>query len=164
MNMRPWHTLAAAGVIVGLAAGCASSSNTSSPGSSSSGSSSPSSAPSPTGSDLATDRDVYSGPLIVQCALTSGLMKPPTGMVTPAGQTPWLNGTKLAITPANVGTFNNWYASIVGTTIAGKEIEVWAQQTASTGKLPPAVCGTSVTASQLQKQIFAKDPAAGDPW
>jgi len=150
--MRSWNAIAAAALIAGLTAGCSSSSSTSSP------------TPSPTGSALATERSVYAGALIVQCALTQGLMKPPTGLVTPSGQTPWLKGAKLVITSANVSTFNEWYAGVVGTTIAGEEIEQWADQAASSGKLPAAVCGTSVTASELQKQVFANDPAAGDPW
>jgi hypothetical protein len=110
------------------------------------------------------DRQAFAGALIVQCALTKGLMKPPAGLVTPSGQGPWLKGTKLAITSANESTFNEWYASIVGTVIAGEEVENWAEQTVSTGKLPAAVCGTSVTASGLQKQVFADDPGAGNPW
>jgi len=147
--MRSLSALAAAALIAGLAAGC---------------SSSPSPAPSPTGSALTTERQDYAIPLLIQCALTRGLMKPPTGMVTPPGQTPWLKGTKLVLTPANDSTFNEWSASVIGTVIAGKEIEDWIPQTASSGKLPAAVCGTSVTASALQKQVFAGDPAAGDPW
>lgn len=91
-------------------------------------------------------------------------MKPPTGVIVPSGETPFVNGTKLTITSTNVGTFNNWYGGIVGTTVAGEEFETWADQTANSGKLPAAVCGTSVTASELQKQVFAGDPAAGDPW
>jgi hypothetical protein len=149
MNMRSLSALAAAALIAGLAAGC---------------SSSPSPAPSPTGSALTTERQDYAIPLLIQCALTRGLMKPPTGMVTPPGQTPWLKGTKLVLTPANDSTFNEWSASVIGTVIAGKEIEDWIPQTASSGKLPATVCGTSVTASALQKQVFAGDPAASDPW
>jgi hypothetical protein len=91
-------------------------------------------------------------------------MKPPTGLVTAAGQTPWLQGTELTITTANAVTFNEWYNGVVGIKVAGEEIGEWVQQTASSGKLPAAVCGTSVTASELQKQVFAGDPSVGDPW
>jgi hypothetical protein len=40
----------------------------------------------------------------------------------------------------------------------------WAAWAALNNKLPPAVCGTSVTAQQLQAQVFAGAPDAGDPW
>lgn len=161
--MRSWNALAAAALIAGLAAGCSSS-----PGSSTSSTSSPTAAStstsSPTGSDVTAERQSDAGALIVQCALTKGLMKPPTGLVTPSGETPFVQGTKLVITAANAGTFNEWYASIIGTTVAGKEIEQWAEQIASSGKLPASVCGSSMTASELQKQVFANDPAAANPW
>jgi hypothetical protein len=159
MKMRSWNALAAAALIAGLAAGCSSS-----PGSSSSTTPTSSPTSSPTGSAVAAERQAYAGALIVQCALTKDLMKPPTGLVTPSGQTPFVQGTKLAITSANESTFNSWYAGIVGTVIAGQEIESWAEQTVSSGTLPAAVCGTSVTASELQQQVFAGDPAAGNPW
>jgi hypothetical protein len=160
MNLRSWSALAAATLIAGLIAGCSSSSTASSPTSSTA----PASSPSPTDSAKAAERLTDGSALIVQCALTKGLMKPPTGLVTPSGETPWLTGTKLAITPANVNTFNNWYTGVVDVTIAGKEVEEWVQETADSGKLPAAVCGTSQTASELQKQVFANDPDAGDPW
>jgi hypothetical protein len=149
MNMRTWNVFAAAALIAALTAGCSSSSNPT---------------PSPTGTALAADRLVDATALIVQCALTRGLMKPPTGLNIPPGMTPFVKGTKLVITSANSSTFNEWYAGIVGMTIAGQEIEDWVEETASSGKLPAAVCGTFVTASALQKQVFAGDPAAGDPW
>jgi hypothetical protein len=40
----------------------------------------------------------------------------------------------------------------------------WATWAALNNKLPPAVCGTSVTARQLQAQVFADSPGTGDPW
>jgi len=40
----------------------------------------------------------------------------------------------------------------------------WATWAALNNKLPPAVCGTSVTAQQLQAQVFAGAPGTGDPW
>jgi hypothetical protein len=161
MNMRSWNALAAAALIAGLAAGCSSSPG---PSSTSAPTSSPTSTSPPTGADVTAERLTDAGALIVQCALTKGLMKPPTGLVTPSGETPWLKGTKLVITAANAGTFNDWYSGIIGTTIAGEEIEQWAEQIASSGKLPAAVCGTSMTASELQQQVFANDPAAANPW
>jgi hypothetical protein len=150
MNMRPWNALAAAALIAGLAAGC-----------SSSPSSAPAPAGSPTGTAQAADRLGEAAALIVQCTLTQGLMKPPTGLVTPAGQTPWLKGTKLVLTAANAATFSEWYNGVAGTKVAGEELGEWVQTTADSGKLPAAVCGTSVTAAELQKQVFADDPSVG---
>lgn len=142
--------LAAAAAITALAAGCSSSSSDSTP--------------SPTGSAVAANRLSDATALIVQCALTKGLMKPPTGLRTPSGQTPFVQGTKLTITSANVGTFDEWYTGVEATMIAGSELEDWVQQAAIRGTLPAAVCGNSVTASELQKQVFAGDPSVGDPW
>jgi uncharacterized membrane protein YeaQ/YmgE (transglycosylase-associated protein family) len=159
MNMRSWYALTAVALIAGLSAGCSSSA-----GSTSSANPTPSATGSQTGAAVAAERLTDGGALIVQCALTQGLMKPPTGLTTPAGQTPFVQGKKLVITSANAGAFNNWYSGIIGTTIAGQAIEQWAEQVASSGKLPAAVCGTSVTTSELQKQVFAGDPAAANPW
>ena len=48
--------------------------------------------------------------------------------------------------------------------MAGKALTEWAQWTAANDKLPAEVCGSSVSASALQRQVFGKDPAAGNPW
>ena len=149
LTTRSLSALAASALIACLTAGC---------------SSSPDPAPSPTGYAVGAGRLGEAAALIVQCALTQGLMKPPTGLATPSGQTPWLKGTKLVLTSANAGTFNEWYNSVAGIKIAGEEIGEWVQETADSGKLPAAVCGASVTASDLQKQVFAGDPAAANPW
>jgi hypothetical protein len=159
MNMRPWNALAVAALIAGLAAGCSSSPSSTSASNPTSGPTS-----SPTGTTVPADRLGDAAALIVQCALTQGLMKPPTGLVTPPGQTPWLKGTKLELTSANAATFSEWYNGVAGTKIAGQELGAWVQGTANSGELPAAVCGSSVTASELQKQVFAGDPSVGDPW
>lgn len=145
--MRSWNALAAVALIAGLTAGCSSSSSST-----------------PTGSTLLLEREADAEALIVQCALTSGLMKPPTGLSTPSGIAPFVEGTKLVITGANAGVFNDWYTGIVEIVIAGKKIEDWDQQIASSGKLPAALCGTSMTAYELQKQVYASDRAAANPW
>jgi hypothetical protein len=50
------------------------------------------------------------------------------------------------------------------------QFEVWlavgsqAQWAAANDKLPPEVCGSSVSAPAVQRQVFGKDPAAGNPW
>jgi len=41
-------------------------------------------------------------------------------------------------------------------------LTAWTAWTALNGKLPPAVCGTSLTARQLQAQIFGN--GTPDPW
>ncbi len=41
-------------------------------------------------------------------------------------------------------------------------LTAWTAWTALNGKLPPAVCGTSLTASQLQARIFGN--GTPDPW
>ena len=41
-------------------------------------------------------------------------------------------------------------------------LTAWTAWTAVNGKLPPAVCGPSVTASQLQARIFGH--GTPDPW
>ena len=48
--------------------------------------------------------------------------------------------------------------------MAGKDLTEWTQWAAANDELPAAVCGTSVSAPALQKQVFGKDPAAGNPW
>lgn len=106
----------------------------------------------------------YADALIVQCALSRGTMSPPAADIE-LGNPPWLQGTKLVITNSNEPDFNNWFTNENGTVVAGKEIGEWAQMTASSGKLPTAVCGKSVTAPQLYRQLFAKDRATNsDPF
>lgn len=91
-------------------------------------------------------------------------MKPPTGLVTPSGETPWLQGKRVVITSKNDVTFNDWYSGNDALVIAGKQLMQWAQSLASSGTLPTAVCGNSTSVSELQKEVFANDPAAGNPW
>jgi hypothetical protein len=40
----------------------------------------------------------------------------------------------------------------------------WANWAAVNDKLPPAVCGTSVTARRLQDEVYARALDAGNPW
>ncbi len=40
----------------------------------------------------------------------------------------------------------------------------WANWAAQHDKLPPAVCGPSVSASRLQAQVYARALDAGNPW
>jgi hypothetical protein len=144
MNVRLCTAFAVAGIIACLASGCSSSSSS-------------------TTASL-DERTGDAAALIVQCALTSGLMKPPTGLSIPSGQTAFINGTKLTLTSMNADAFNSWYNGIARTKVAGEYLEDWVQGTATSGKLPAAVCGTSTTTSELQKQVFAGDASVSDPW
>ena len=47
--------------------------------------------------------------------------------------------------------------------MAGQDLTAWTAWAANDA-LPPQVCGISVSASALQKQVFGKDPAVGNPW
>jgi hypothetical protein len=81
-----------------------------------------------------------------------------------AGDPSWLHGESIVITPATAAEFNAWYRSNDGITVGSKNLTQWAQWAAANDQLPAAVCGPSVSASALQKQVFGHDPAAGDPW
>lgn len=48
--------------------------------------------------------------------------------------------------------------------MAGQDLSEWATWASANDKLPAGVCGTSVSARALQRQVFGKDPAVGDPW
>jgi hypothetical protein len=85
-------------------------------------------------------------------------------MKRPAYVQPWLHGTKVVITRSDATSFNEWYAVNLGTVIAGKELSQWVQSAATSDKLPPQVCGTSASASALQREVFAQSLGAGDPW
>lgn len=160
MSKQSALSFAAAVTLLGLTAGCTSSSSTTpSPSPSTT-----SAAPIPSDSATASLRSADAPALIVQCVLNKGLMKPPTGLVTPSGETPWLQGKRVVITAKNDATFNDWYSGNDALVIAGKQLMQWAQSLASSGKLPTAVCGSSTSASDLQKEVFANDPAARNPW
>ncbi len=81
-----------------------------------------------------------------------------------AGPPSWLRNGNIVITAATAAKFNAWYRINDGISVAGKTLGGWTQWTAASDKLPAAVCGSSVSASALQRQVFGKDPAAGNPW
>lgn len=122
-----------------------------------------SSAPTMSPTEAASLRAVDAPPLLVQCALSRGLMKPPTGLEVISGIAPWLQGSKVVITSKNFVTFHQWFDGYGSTVVAGQPLTQWAQSAASNDKLPSAVCG-STSATALQKQVFAKDPAVPNPW
>ena len=81
-----------------------------------------------------------------------------------SGSPGWLRNGNIIITAGTAAKFNAWYRANGGITVAGKTLTEWTQWAAANGKLPPEVCGASVSASVLQRQVFGKDPAAGNPW
>lgn len=124
----------------------------------------PGPAATPAGSDTAALRSADAPALIVDCALRRGLLKPPAGLVTPSHGQPWLQGRSVVITTANAPYFSEWYTGNDATVVAGRQLAEWTMDTASSGKLPAAVCGPGASARQLQKQVFAHNPSAGNPW
>lgn len=118
--------------------------------------------PSPTSSGAAQFRASDAPALLVQCMLSQGTLGQTDSIFS--GPPSWLRGADVIITPATAAKFDTWYKSNNGITVAGKDLAEWTQWAASNDQLPPPVCGTSVTAHELQKKVFGKDPAAGNPW
>jgi hypothetical protein len=81
-----------------------------------------------------------------------------------SGSPSWLHNGNIVITAGTAATFNAWYRANSGISVAGKTLAEWTQWAAANDKLPPEVCGSSASASALQRQVFGKDPAAGNPW
>jgi hypothetical protein len=81
-----------------------------------------------------------------------------------SGSPSWLRNGKIAITAATAAKFDAWYHANDGISVAGKTLSEWTQWAAANDQLPAAVCGSSVTASTLQRKVFGKDTAAGNPW
>jgi hypothetical protein len=158
------------GGLVGLV-GCSSgSSGSQSPGSSSPGSSSSSSSsssgasvsPVSSGSTagLGLSRRYDEAPaLLVQCGLRHGTIKPQIGQ-------PWYaDGKVLPLSGSGSddhdAEFSTWWDANGTITIGGMTLSGWREWAASNDKLPPAVCGPSVSASALQAQVFPGQP---NPW
>ncbi len=81
-----------------------------------------------------------------------------------SGPPSWLRNGNIVITAATAAKFDAWYRTNDGISVAGNTLSGWTQWTAANDKLPAPVCGSSVSASALQRQVFGKDPAAGNPW
>jgi hypothetical protein len=125
-------------------------------------SSGPPPVPSPTSSQAAQFRSSDAPALLVQCMLSQGTLGRTDSVL--AGAPGWLRNGNIAITAATEARFSSWFRANEGISVAGKTLAQWAQWTAANDKLPAEVCGPSVSASALQKQVFGKDPAAGNPW
>ena len=81
-----------------------------------------------------------------------------------AGSPGWLRNGNIVITAGTEAKFSAWYRANSGISVAGRTLSEWTQWAAANDKLPPEVCGSSASASALQRQVFGKDPAAGNPW
>jgi hypothetical protein len=117
--------------------------------------------PSPTSSQAAQFRLADAPALLVQCMLNQGTLGRSDSVFS--GQA-WLHGGTIVITPTTLAKFNLWYQANHGITVAGKDLTQWTQWAAANDQLPAGVCGTSVSAATLQRQVFGKDKAAGNPW
>ena len=123
---------------------------------------SPPPVPTPTSSQAARFRASDAPALLVQCMLNQGTLGRSDAIFS--GPPAWLHDGNIVITPATATKFNTWYQANHAITVAGKDLADWTAWAADNDELPPEVCGTSASASALQKQVFGKDPAAGNPW
>jgi hypothetical protein len=117
--------------------------------------------PSPTASQADQFRLSDAPALLVQCMLNQGTLGRSDSIFSGAA---WLHGGSIIITPATFTEFSTWYQANDAITVGGKDLSEWAKWAAANDQLPAAVCGTSTSASVLQRQVFRKDPAAGNPW
>jgi hypothetical protein len=150
--MRPYRLHALVAVFVGLTAGCSSSPP----------------ARHATQASRAKVHELREGDavaLIYQCALTRGLVTPPDAaqQQVPRGAPLFVQGSKVVITTSNYDSWVHWTARNGALVLDHALLDDWALGAADNDKLPATVCGR-VTAAALQKQVFAKYPAAGDPW
>jgi hypothetical protein len=118
--------------------------------------------PSLTGSQAGQYRTSDAPALLVQCMLSQGTLGRSDSIFS--GSPGWLRDGNIVITAGTVTTFDAWYQTNAGISVGGKTLTEWTQWTAANDKLPPAVCGSSVSASALQRQVFGEDPDAGNPW
>jgi hypothetical protein len=118
--------------------------------------------PSATSSQAPQSRLADAPALLVQCMLNQGTLARSDSIFS--GQPAWLRGGNIVITAATVTKFGTWYQANRAITVAGKDLTEWTQWAAANDRLPGGVCGTSVSARALQKQVFGKDPTAGNPW
>jgi hypothetical protein len=144
----PRAPAAVAGLAVLAAlAGCASSS------SSSSGSS----------DKLEGERQADAPAILVECVIERGSV---LGSFTQSMlRAPWISADKVAITQANAPEFAAWYRAHDSVAVAGQSLSAWQQWSARSDKLPAPVCGPDASdPSGMQHEVFAGDPAAGNPW
>ena len=100
--------------------------------------------------------------LLVQCMLSQGTLGRSDSIFS--GSPGWLREGNIVITAGTAAQFSAWYLANDQISVAGKTLTEWTQWAAANDKLPVAVCGSSVSAPALQRQVFGEDPAAGNPW
>jgi hypothetical protein len=81
-----------------------------------------------------------------------------------SGSPGWMRNGNIVITAATAAKFETWYKANEGISVAGRTLAQWTQWAAANDQLPAAVCGSPVSASAMQRQVYGKDPAAGNPW
>lgn len=141
---RPVAAFAVALVIVALA-GC-------------SGTSKPAPAPASSSDDYAW-RLIDAPALLVQCALSSGALKPqPDQSWYSHGKVLPLSGSGSSVRAADM---SSWWDANSGAVVNGKALSGWQQWAAQNDAMPLQVCGPSVSASSLQAKIY---PGLYDPW
>jgi hypothetical protein len=118
--------------------------------------------PSPTVSGAGQFRSSDAPALLVQCMLSQGTLGRTDSVFS--GSPSWLDDGNVVITAGTAAKFDAWYHANSGISVAGKTLAQWTQWTAANDQLPADVCGTSVSAAALQRQVFGRDPAAGNPW
>ena len=118
--------------------------------------------PAPTSSAAGQFRSSDAPALLVQCMLSQGTLGRSDSIFS--GSPGWLRNGNIVITAGTQAKFDTWYRANSGISVAGKTLAEWTQWTAANDKLPPEVCGSAVTASVLQRQVFGRDRAAGNPW
>jgi hypothetical protein len=118
--------------------------------------------PTPTSSQAGQFRTSDAPALLVQCMLSQGTLGRSDSIFS--GPPSWLRNGNIVITVATEAKFNDWYRANSAISVAGKTLSQWTQWAAANDKLPVGVCGPSVSAAALQRQVFGKDPAAGNPW
>jgi hypothetical protein len=125
-------------------------------------SSGPPPVPTPASSQAGQFRTSDAPALLVECMLTQGTLARADSIFS--GSPGWLREGNIVITAGTVEKFTTWYQANSGISVAGKTLAEWTQWAAANDELPAQVCGTSVSAAALQRQVFGKDVAAGNPW
>ena len=118
--------------------------------------------PTPTSSTAGQSRSSDAPALLVQCMLSQGTLGRSDSIF--ADSPGWFRNGDIVITAGTAAKFDAWYQANDGISVAGMTLAEWTTWAAANDKLPTAVCGSSVSASTLQRQVFGKDPDAGNPW
>jgi hypothetical protein len=125
-------------------------------------SSGPPPVPTATSSQAGQFRTSDAPALLVECMLTQGTLARADSIFS--GSPSWLRDGNIVITAATAARFTTWYRANSGISVAGKTLAQWTQWAAVSDRLPAEVCGLSVSAAALQRKVFGKDAAAGNPW